>query len=184
MALHALRKWHDTNVAGEQTAWRSRHFRHRGRTRREPLVHGDRREQGGQTDHLRRLHRILCSDRQQLSLWHRRGPNGNLWFTELDGNKVAKVVAGVASRPAVPPVPHNGPGLGHLLPPPAVPQSSPSSRPGPQSHSLQRSVAPSSNSTALESTDLKSMQDLLERAASWFLSDLLAAMSIRVSSQR
>jgi len=61
MALHALRKWHDTNVAGEQTAWRSRHFRHRGRTRREPLVHGDRREQGGQSDHLRRLHRILCS---------------------------------------------------------------------------------------------------------------------------
>ena len=74
---------------------------HHGRPRRQPLVHGGRRRPD-RADHAGgRRHRVLGRHHRRAAVPYgiAAGPDGNLWFTEYDGDRIGRITpAGVVTE--------------------------------------------------------------------------------------
>ena len=73
---------------------------HRGRPGRQPLVHREPRQQDRPDHPGRRRHRVPHPHRRAAPVGITAGPDGNLWFTEDDGNKIGRITPRPAPSPS------------------------------------------------------------------------------------
>ncbi len=73
---------------------RQRPSGHRGRPRRQPLVHRAERQPDRTDHHCRHRHRVPHSHARQPPQGIAAGPDGNLWFTEQAANQIGRITHG------------------------------------------------------------------------------------------